>query len=203
MDNLHMNRNLGTKWFTFYTKVRPWLACIGTLNVVSDFLQYVEVYTSYWWMMLYFAASVAQAVLSIMVFAKSRGDYIDFVRFVKKVLLFETMSMAYGQGVQQYIQNGFELGVAFGFCAITLLIVHFTWYRLNLKYFNKRILPTSYVTDTYEEVSDTEQDNTTESTKTVYCRKCGNKLLDEAKFCDKCGTEIIEVATLSVERNGN
>ena len=25
-----------------------------------------------------------------------------------------------------------------------------------------------------------------------YCRKCGNKLLANAKFCNKCGTEVIE-----------
>ena len=54
MDSLHMDRTRGTKWFTFYTKVRPWFACITTLTVITDFLQYVDVYMSYWWMMLYF-----------------------------------------------------------------------------------------------------------------------------------------------------
>ena len=42
MNDLHMNRTLGTKWFTFYTKVRPWFACVTALRTVFDFLQYVE-----------------------------------------------------------------------------------------------------------------------------------------------------------------
>lgn len=26
-----------------------------------------------------------------------------------------------------------------------------------------------------------------------FCRKCGEKLIDNSKFCRKCGTEIVEV----------
>ncbi len=48
MDNIKMNRQLGTKWFTFYTKVRPWLACLTAITVIADFMQYQEIYTSYW-----------------------------------------------------------------------------------------------------------------------------------------------------------
>ena len=25
-----------------------------------------------------------------------------------------------------------------------------------------------------------------------FCRKCGNKLLEDSKFCDKCGTEVVK-----------
>lgn len=188
-----MNRNLGTKWFTFYTKVRPWFACLATLSVVFDFLQYAEVYTSYLWMMLYFATSVTQAILAVMVFTKSFGDYIDFVGFVKKVLLFETISVAYDQGVQQYIQNGFEFGVAFIIALIIFVILYFVWYRLNVKYFNKRIMPPYSVADTYEEATHTTENIRMESDKTSFCRKCGEKLLDNASFCQKCGTKIMIV----------
>ena len=130
-----MNRQLGTKWFTFYAKVRPWFACITALSVVDDFMQYQEVYTSYWWMMVYFLAALVQPVLCIIVFVKSQGDYEDFVRFVKGVLLFETINMAYGQAVQQYIQNEFDIGVALVVGVIILLLGYFIWYRLNMKYF--------------------------------------------------------------------
>lgn len=137
MDHLHMDRSRGTKWFTFYTKVRPWLACITSLTVITDFLQYVDVYTSCWWMMLYFFGAIAQSVLAIMVFVKSRGDYRDFVRFVKDVLMFETIYEAYSQSVQQYIQNGFDIGVTLVLGVILFVAAFFVWYRLNLKYFRK------------------------------------------------------------------
>ena len=194
MDNLHMNRSLGTKWFTFYTKVRPWLACLTSLSVVVDFFNYMEVYTSFWRLMLQLAGAVAQAVVGIMVFVKSRGDYIDFVRFVKGALWFETIYIAYGQGVQQYINNGFEFGTAFVIALIIFVIAYFVWYRLNMKYFNKRVIPVYYVADTEESVTYTTPSVAIESVKTSFCRKCGNKLLDGAKFCNKCGTEVIEEA---------
>ena len=195
MDNLHMNRSLGTKWFTFYTKVRPWFTCLVSLSVVSDFLQYVDIYTSYWWMMLHLIAAIAQAVLGIMVFVRSRGDYIDFVRFVKGTLVFETVSMAYDQGVQQYIQNGFDFGTAVISAVILLVIAYFIWYRLNIKYFTKRvIIPASYAANAYESAAYTTQPVATEKVKTAFCRKCGNKLPEGAKFCNQCGTEVIEEA---------
>lgn len=184
-----MDKSLGTKWFTFYTKVRPWFACLATFSVVFDFLQHIEVYTSYWWMMLYFIGSVTQAVLAIIVFVKSRGDYIDFVSFVSGVLLFETINMAYAICVSQYIDNGFKFdGVS---CAVVLSIAYLVWYCLNLKYFKKRILSTIYTSSTYDNPFIIEP-ITTEHTKILYCRKCGEKLINDSKFCRKCGTEIIE-----------
>lgn len=35
------------------------------------------------------------------------------------------------------------------------------------------------------------EDITTTTDQIHFCRKCGNKLLDNSKFCGKCGTEII------------
>ena len=192
MDSLYMDRTRGTKWFTFYTKVRPWFTCITAFTVIADFLQYVDVYTSYWWMMVHFLGAIAQAVLAIMVFTKSRGDYRDFVRFVKGVLLFETFYIAYGQGVQQYIQNDFDIGVTLVVVAILLVLAYFIWYSLNIKYFRKRLIVSEFAADTDFVKPNFTTNQIPESAKTVFCRKCGTKLLDGARFCDKCGTEVIE-----------
>ena len=38
----------------------------------------------------------------------------------------------------------------------------------------------------------TVEDSTQRSCATVrYCRKCGNKLLEDSQFCSKCGTKVI------------
>ena len=116
----------------------------------------------------------------------------DFVRFVKKVLLFETISIAYGLGVQQYVQNGFDVGTAFISALITVLIAYFAWYRLNMKYFNKRIVSPYDGADSFVEATYTTQNVARENAKPSFCRKCGNKLFDGAKYCGKCGTEVIE-----------
>lgn len=215
-----MNKQLGTKWFTFYTKVRPWLACLSTLGVVGDFLQYTYVYTAYWWMMIYFIAAIIQAVLAVMVFVKSQGDYVDFVRFVKGVLVFETITIAYAQGVKQYAENNFNLGIAIFVTLIILLIGYFVWYCLNVKYFEKRmgVITNDYLEDDPNRLTECKtcgyrsaeyfdacpncgkyskqyvylNEVNTHIAQVRYCRKCGEKLLDDSKFCDKCGTKIIE-----------
>lgn len=194
MDNLKMNRQLGTKWFTFYTKVRPWFACITALSVVGDFMQYQEVYTSYWWMMVYFLAALVQPVLCIIVFVKSQGDYEDFVRFVKGVLLFETINMAYGQAVQQYIKNEFDIGVALVVGVIILLLGYFIWYRLNIKYFKKRInvITSDYLADDPNCITEFNEEPIANTDRIRFCRKCGEKLIDNSRFCRKCGTEIVD-----------
>ena len=94
-----MNRMLGTKWFTFYTKIRPVFAVLFAIASIMDFIQYTSVYFDYWWLLLYFLMVVAQIVLCILVAIKSGEDYADFVRFVKGVLLFEVFNIAYQQGV--------------------------------------------------------------------------------------------------------
>ena len=212
MGETKMNRQLGTKWFTFYAKVRPWLACLMSLTIIVDFFQYMDVYLSYWWMLLYFITGVAQPVLAIVVFAKSEGDYGDFVRFVNGVLIFETINMAYQQGVQQYIKS-FEFGTAFIIALIILVVGYFLWYRLNIKYFKKRILretpePATYdfnavsrppqfscpneVPKTYgnyniygNDIKLQKEENTTTDTTPVQ---------QKAQFCRKCGTKLAEDA---------
>ena len=194
MDNLKMNKQLGTKWFTFYTKVRPWFACITAITVIADFMQYQEVYTSYWWMMVYFLAALVQPVLCIIVFVKSQGDYEDFVRFVKGVLLFETINMAYGQAVKQYLQNELNIGVALVVGAIILVLGYFLWYRLNMKYFKKRINVTTsnYFPDNSDHMTVLNEEPIVDTDKIRFCRKCGEKLIDNSRFCRKCGTEIVD-----------
>ena len=172
----------------------------------------MDVYLSYWWMLLYFITGVAQPVLAIMVFAKSEGDYGDFVRFVNGVLIFETINMAYQQGVQQYIKS-FEFGTAFIIALIILVIGYFLWYRLNIKYFKKRILREEPEAVTYDfssvsrppQFSDPNAAPKTYGNYNVY----GNdiKLQKEetittdttpvqqkAQFCRKCGTKLAEDA---------
>lgn len=220
MSDRKKNKQLGTKWFTYYTKVRPWFACLAALSVVSDFAQYTDAYLGNLWLLLYFLAAMAQPVLSVIVFVKSKEDYVDLVRFVKKVLLFEILNIAYQQGVQQYINYGFQFGAAAITFVVIFVIGYFAWYRLNVKYFEKRIgIMTSNHLE-YDPNCITEckacgyrekaffdtcpicgrsatryvypvQNKPDEEDKICFCRKCGEKLLDGSRFCSKCGTEVI------------
>lgn len=183
-----MNHNLGTKWFTFYTKVRPWIACLSAVAVFFDFTKYADVYFNYWWMMLYFVTIIVHATLSIVVFVKSKGDYEDFTRFVKGVLVFETINFPYQGVVQQYIKT-FSLGYAVVVGLVTLILCYFVWYRLNIKYFEKRKKPKINLSFGFASPITNSQNHDFE--KVRFCRKCGNELLEDSLFCDKCGTKVI------------
>ena len=194
MDNLNMNRQLGTIWFTFYTKVRPWLSCLSVFTVIADFMLYQEVYIRYWWMMVYFLAALVQPVLCIMVFVKSQGDYEDFFRFVKGVLLFEAIAPAYAQALQLYVKNEFDIGIALVGGVIFLLFEYFIWYRLNMKYFKKRrinVITDGYLTDGSNRITEFDEEPIADADRIRFCRKCGEKLIENSRFCRKCGTEIV------------
>ena len=221
MRDAQINKQLGTKWFTFYTKIRPWLACLMIFSTLSDFLQYPNVYLNRWWLLLYLLAAIAQPVLSIIVFAKSQGDYEDFVRFVKGVLIFETINIAYSQAVQQYVNNEFDIGVSLVVGVIILLLGYFIWYRLNMKYFKKRIsvIASDYLPDDPNRMTECKscgyrdknffnacpkcgqyakqyvyltQEPTVHADRIRFCRKCGERLIANSRFCGKCGTEIVD-----------
>lgn len=216
MNNINTHERLGTKWFTFYTKVRPWFALLSTFSVLSEFMAYPNVYTTYWWLMVYFLGSILQAVLAIMVFAKSLSYYGEFVDFVKVVLLFETINLSYSLAVRQYISSYFDMGRAFVGGIITLLLGYFVWYRLNIKYFEKRI---DYMTNSDEAEyieGDFNEEPVPEGGWRCSCGRphhryesscvCGKSKLDNLQksiaeendgripFCRKCGAKITEGA---------
>ncbi len=137
--DITMNRNLGTKWFMFYTKVKPWLHFFFIFGSIGEFAEYTDLYMQYWWLTLSFVFKILHSILCIAVFIKSRGRYIDFVPFVKVVLFFETISFAYQQAVTQYISNLFETETAINSFMVLFVIYFLLWYILNVNYFNKRI----------------------------------------------------------------
>ncbi len=43
----------------------------------------------------------------------------------------------------------------------------------------------------------------TETDKVRFCRKCGEKLIDNSQFCRKCGTEIVEEPAITIVEQEN
>lgn len=160
MDRVNMKTELGTKWFTFFTKVRPWLSILVACAAFSEFIKNIETYQQYWWQWFYLLLSVATVVLQVLVFAKSRGNYIKFVRFVEIEMIFEGVSMCCQWIVELYtthmdakealadvemgrnmIEQQLAQDIALGIFRVVLFSVlyYFLWYRLNRKYFRKRL----------------------------------------------------------------
>lgn len=190
-----MNRMLGTKWFTFYTKIRPVFAVLFAIASIMDFIQYTSVYFDYWWLLLYFLMVVVQIVLCILVVIKSGEDYADFVRFVKGVLLFEVFNIAYQQGVHIYLKS-MNFATAFILAGIILMICYFTWYKLNMRYFKKRLLSNISIILPAQEADSSvvkKQEITIMTIPRIqYCRHCGAKISGGSSFCNICESRIVE-----------
>lgn len=121
-----MNRSYGTKWFTFYAKVRPWfvlvfsiMAIMGTLlvNFEENFSDYDNALSSFFGLVF----AIVNIVLSIMTLVKSEGHYGKFVKFVESVLFYDLITFAIMANI------------------IGLALAYFIWYRPNVKYFRKRL----------------------------------------------------------------
>lgn len=198
MDKVVLNKQMGTKWFTFYTKVRPWFVCLDALSRVSGFIEYIDVYTSFWWMFLYFALPVVQAVLSVVVAIKSYEDYGKFVRFVKLALIVEVLSMAYQPALLAYVNGYGEIGMAFAIFVFVLTAGYFLWFELNARYFEKRRLyiesndDDSATTISQGILKNEKAEAVTEPSGSSFCRKCGSRLAEGSLFCSKCGTKVVE-----------
>ena len=202
-ERLIMNKALGTKWFTFYAKVRPWFAVIVALASIVNFAQYPSVFLNNIGLLIAFFATIAQTVLSIIVSVKSNGDYQDFVNFVKEVLIFETVNMAYQTATQQYYQNGSGIATAVVVGLVLLLVSYLAWYRPNVKYFKRRLILAPMST---QPVNELPQASTT--TRTIvqpkkvthsstakasrYCSRCGNIVDPTTKKCTGCGKQYFK-----------
>ena len=176
------------KWFHFYTMVRPCLSCFAVLVTIADFLTYTHLYLSNWWLLLYFGSALAQPVLAILVAIRSsgnHGDYGGFVRFVKGVLLYETISMAYQAGVEQYVESTFDFLTALVVAIIIFIIGYFTWYRLNVKYFEKRMVIV--------------HDSRTAERPACFtrCKSCGYRNKNFFDACPQCGKYAKEYVYLN------
>ena len=183
MMDITMNQEYGTKWFTFYTKVRPWLSLIGFIALLNNILDYPQVYLYNIWFTISMLVSVALIILYFSVRAKSKGNYVEFVRFVKNVLLAEIFAFAYQFSLNFYYSNEMGFNATAITFAICLALGYFIWYRLNVKYFEKRIMQAPLIVETFSELP--------------ACPNCGTELLPGSNFCRKCG------ATIAQEINSN
>ena len=208
MEKQTRNKNLGSKWFIFYTRIRPFVACFSfAINGGIGWLLFEDAHSNLGGILCLIGA-VTGIVLNIMMFIKSFGDYRKLVSFIDKELLFEIAFGSYMPWVLSTDTIGVSF-ISFIIAVIVFVVDYFTWYKWNMNYFEKRIshLPSDFASEQKPERCngkwieklkgivvlpvETQAGKFSETPKIIYCRKCGKKLSEEAHFCKECGTEII------------
>lgn len=144
MDKINMRTEMGTKWFTVYTKWRPWLVVLSACGIFKDFEEHTAIYLGHWVLWPYLLFAITAVVLQMCVFVKSKNNYVSFVQFVEGVLIFEVVMLAYQFAMLGVVEKTSSSGeVVGGYELIRFLLVlivgYFLWYRLNINYFRRRV----------------------------------------------------------------
>ena len=139
MNTRHViDEEKGIKWFVFYTKVRPWLLFLSLLGgTFANIVTHETFYFHHPLLFVSFGLSMAQVVVSIMTFEKSRGDYLEFANFAPKVLAFEAVAITARGFIEQYCEKGFISALIVA--AIIGVLAYFIWYGKMSDYFYDRV----------------------------------------------------------------
>ena len=192
MKIISMNKDMGTKWFTFYTKIRPWFAYLSALITIYDCSIRSNLYFNNLFFFLYFLiCAIGQPILFALISIKSEETYGDFIRIIKPALIFEVCFTAYQLCISQSsITNGRISPIVLVIITIVLLF----WYKINLFYFKKRVITEDVESIDLEEaiLEDTneQEEIQDEECNINYCTKCGKELFCGDLYCSQCGTKI-------------
>lgn len=201
--NNGMNTQMGTKWFTFYTKIRPCLALFALVSNFLDFIGSVDSYILNFGTLLYFIGNITDCILCVIVAVKANKDYNSFVRFVKGVLIFEILYYPIVSGILIYYVNDNLLSATIS-TAILIILLYFIWYRLNINYFRKRIVTDDLYTDVCDYVTVNPNNyisnnevavqniSSEKESKNRFCRLCGCKIDSKTKICSGCGKKYFK-----------
>lgn len=145
MQNDNYGR-LGMKWFNFFTKVRPWINfVICSLNVLSVFGYEVNIFDYELFgkivilNVIHILGYVASAILHLILFFKANGQNNEMLlKYIKALLIFDIVFWGYGYIINQYYA-GMTLVEIIIIAIVLLILEYFIWYRLNMKYFKKRL----------------------------------------------------------------
>ena len=199
------SKYIGFGWLKFFCFWRPWISFGTTVLLILNLIGYDEYRTIYFgsifgYISLGLLLIGITTMLIVFFMAKKRSS--DTIEAIDWALKIEIIEFAYA-GALQYAVN---LTYFFILFVILCIIYYFLWYKLNMKYFEKREfwfnsncepddINNNYIEEPEEEHninSYKKQNKKVINKKTIYCKKCGGKLNQEKK-CTKCGKQYFKM----------
>lgn len=196
-------KKLGMKWFTFFTRVRPILTVIFTIIFGLASIESYKIILNvdlvgvglFVLSLISVISYFVGALLQIVLFIKEKDENCSLLRWIRVVLIYDIANGAYG-GVCQQLFQGNDIVIILIAAIIVVFFEYFIWYRLNMKYFKKRLNRSVYIHDAEEDILASQEgikeiDMTYQKKK--YCSKCGNIVDNETKKCSVCGRQYFNV----------
>ena len=146
------DKELGMKWFKFFTKIRSWISIvIYVLLAFSITMQLVEylkfgsikdVYVITIFQIVSYAVSAVIYLILVIKTDKYEKAILggnSLFKYVKAILIYEVAYMIVCWIISKY-SEGADNSMIIITSIMCFLIEYFVWYRLNIKYFKRRLL---------------------------------------------------------------
>lgn len=163
----------GMKWFNFFTKVRPWLSLVMTAlfwgsssETILSMIDIERIGTGLFLLnLIYLVSHLCNAFLQMVLLSKAKKKTDDLFAFIHGILIYDILFATYSYAIGQFYQ-GTEVVVLLIVSAISITTGYFVWYRVNVRYFQKRM--DSDPTRNRNAVACEESGKKTQTSKQVY-----------------------------------
>lgn len=139
-DKYGPNKEMKNGWLIFYTKIKPWFSIL--FGIIWAWL-YIPINLdlfSIWWIAGYCTLPILPAVISLLCLIFSGINYKKYINIVKVCLFSELFVVAFLStiDIMQFLWKYSLYGL--GWFVIVFLVGYPTWYKLNVRYFENRIV---------------------------------------------------------------
>ena len=139
-DKYGPNKKMKNGWLIFYTKIKPWFSML--FGIIWAWL-YIPINLdlfNIWWIAGYCTLPILPAVISFLCFTFSGTNYKKYVNLVKVSLFVDLFTISFLVSVDMMEVLGTFGHYAVGWFIVMFLVGYPTWYKLNVKYFENRIV---------------------------------------------------------------
>ena len=137
--NIVIPRQLGMKWFMFFARILPCIICsleaTGHLLILCNLKQTLSNPA----VLFDIPCSLALVALQTLLFVKSFKDFAAFVKFTPIALVGYVFLLILRELIVTDFSSPSNAITTIFVVVILGLLGYFLWYRLNMRYFNKRL----------------------------------------------------------------
>ena len=134
------NKEMKNGWLVFYTRIKPWFSILLGVIWSGAMIPANLDNFSVWWIAGYCTLPLLVAVVSFLCCLLYGINYKKYVHLIKVSLFVDLFVIAFMMSVDMIEILWKYSHLAFGWFVFVFLVGYPTWYKLNVKYFEERIV---------------------------------------------------------------
>lgn len=134
------NQNMKNGWLMIYTRIKPWFSIlIGLIFAFVMIPANLDNFTV-WWITGYCTLPVLAALVSFLCLSFANMNYKKYVKLLKISLFVDLFTLAFLMSVDMMNILWKYSHLAVGWFILVFLVGYPTWFKLNVKYFEARVV---------------------------------------------------------------